>query len=139
MRKWRTLTSGKTKTARLPLFLCPEVLDEPLSMGRQSCQAADTDCQTTRRPGIDERDDPDCRRLLVPAGCRFRNYSQTNSAPNHSANGIEAGKSDTQSQATAGAVSVVFHLILKGATSGKANMVIGKGIAKRDLPLTAHT
>ena len=100
------------------------MLDEPLPMGRQSRKAADTDCQTTRCPGIDERDDADCRGPLVPAGCRCRNYSQTNSAPNHSANGIEAGKSDTQFQATAGAISVVFHLILEGVTSGKANMVI---------------
>ena len=74
----------------------------------------------------------------MPEGCRCRNYSQTNSAPNHSANGIEAGKADTQFQATAGPGRVVFHLILEGITSREANMVIGKGIAKRDRPLTAH-
>ena len=100
------------------------MFDEPLPMGRQSCKATDADCQTTRCPGIDERDDPDRRGPLLPAGCRCRNHSQTNSATNHLANGIEAGKADTQFQATAGAISVVFHLILEGVTSGKANMVI---------------
>jgi len=54
------------------------------------------------------------------------------------ANGIKAGKADTQFQATAGPGRVVFHLILEGITSREANMVIGKGIAKRDGPLMAR-
>ena len=29
--------------------------------GGQSCKAADADCQTTRRPGIGKRDNPDRR------------------------------------------------------------------------------
>jgi hypothetical protein len=33
---------------------------------------------------------------------------------------------------------MIFHLILEGITSSKANMVIGKGIAKCDRPLMAH-
>ena len=33
---------------------------------------------------------------------------------------------------------VVFQLILEGIPSSQANMVIGKGIAKRDRPLMAH-
>jgi hypothetical protein len=107
-------------------------------MGRQRCKAADADRQTTRRPGIDERDDPDRRGPLVPAGCRRRNYRHANPATNHLANGIEAGQADTQFQTTAGAGRVVFHLILKGITSREANMVIGKSVAKRDRPLTAH-
>jgi hypothetical protein len=41
---------------------------------------SDADCQTTRRPSIDERDDPDRRRPLVPAGCRCRKHSHVNSA-----------------------------------------------------------
>ena len=107
-------------------------------MGRQGCKTADANCQTTRRPGIDERDDPDRRGPLVPAGCHCREHSHTNSATNHLANGIESGKADTQFQATAGAGRVVFHLILEGITNREANMVIGKGIAKRDRPLMAH-
>jgi hypothetical protein len=107
-------------------------------MRRQSCEGADADCQTTRCPGIGERDDPDRRGALIPAGCRCWNHSQTNSATNHLASGIEAGKADTQFQATAGAGSVVFHLILEGVTRRKANMVISKGIAKQDRPLLAH-
>ena len=106
-------------------------------MGRQSCKTVDADCQTARRPGIDERDDPDRRRPLVPAGCRCRNHRQANSATNHPANGTEAGKANTQFQATTGAGSVVLHLILEGVTSRKADMVKGKGIAKRDRPLMA--
>ena len=107
-------------------------------MRGQRCNAADADCQTPRRPGIDERDDPDRRGTLVPAGCRCRNYSHANSATNRSTNGIESGKADTQFQATAGAGRMVFHLILEGIPGREANMVIGKGIAKRDRPLTAH-
>ena len=106
-------------------------------MGRQSCKVADADCQTTRRPGIDEAEDPDRRGPLVPAGRRCRDHSYTNSATNHLANGIETGKADTQFQAAACAGRVVFHLILKGITSREADMVISKGIAKRDLPLMA--
>jgi hypothetical protein len=92
----------------------------------------------TRRPGIDERDDPDRRGPLVPAGCRCREHSHANSAADHLANGIESGKADTQFHATAGAGRVVFHLVLEGITSREADMVIGKGIAKRDRPLMAH-
>jgi hypothetical protein len=86
-------------------------------MGRQSGKAANADCETTRRPGIDERDDADRRGPLVPAGRRRRNYSYANPAPNHLANGIESGKADPQFQTTAGAGGVVFHLILEGITS----------------------
>jgi hypothetical protein len=107
-------------------------------MGRQRCKAANADCQTTRRPGIDERDDPDRRGPLVPAGCRCRNYSHTNPATNHLTNGIETGKADTQFQTTARTGRVVFHLILEGITSREANIVISKGIAKRDCALMAH-
>jgi hypothetical protein len=54
------------------------------------------------------------------------------------ANGIEAGQADTQFQATARPGRMIFHLILQGITGNKANMVIGKGIAKRDRPSTAR-
>ena len=114
------------------------MLDQPLSMGRQSRQAADANCETTRCPGIDERDNPDRGGALVPAGCRCRNHSHANSATNHLANGIKAGKADTQFQATPRAGRVVFHLILEGIPSREANMVISKGIAKRDRALMAH-
>ena len=107
-------------------------------MGRQSSKVADADCETTRRPGIDEPNDPDRCGPLAPAGCRCRNHSHADSATNHLANGIETGKADTQFQATAGAGRMVFHLILEGIPGREANMVIGKGIAKRDRPLTAH-
>jgi hypothetical protein len=76
-------------------------------MGRQSCKAADADFQTTRRPGIDERDDPDRRGPLAPAGRRCRDHSYPDSATNHLANGIETGKADTQFQAAARAGRVV--------------------------------
>ena len=107
-------------------------------MGRQSWKDADADCQTTRRPGIDEPDDPDRRGPLAPAGRRCRDHSYADSATNHLANGIETGKADTQFQTTARAGRVVFHLILEGITSREANMVISKGIAKRDRALMAH-
>ena len=107
-------------------------------MGRQSCKATDADFQTTRRPGIDESDDPDRRGPLAPAGRRCRDHGYADSATNHLANGIETGKADTQFQAAARAGRVVFHRILEGITSSQANMVIGEGIAKRDRPLTAH-
>ena len=103
-------------------------------MGRQSRKVADADCQTTRRPGIDEPDDPDRRRPLAPAGRRCRDHSYTDSATNHLANGIETGKADTQFQAAARAGRVVFHLILECITGRKADMVISKSIAKSDLP-----
>jgi hypothetical protein len=106
-------------------------------MGRQSRKVADADCQTTRRPGIDEPDDPDRRGPLAPAGRRCRDHSYTDSAANHLANGIETGKADTQFQAAARAGRVVFHLILECITGREADMVISKSIAKRDLPLTA--
>ena len=115
----------------------PEVLDESLPMGRQSCKAADADFQTTRRPGIDEPDDPDRRGPLAPAGRRCRDHSYADSAANHLANGIETGKADTQFQAAARAGRVVFHLILECITGREADMVISKSIAKRDLPLMA--
>ena len=107
-------------------------------MSRQGCKTADAVCQTPRRPGIDERDDPDRRGPLVPAGRRCREHSHANSAANHLANGIKSGKADAQFQAAAGAGRVVFHLVLEGITSREADMVIGKGIAKRDRPLMAH-
>ena len=107
-------------------------------MGRQGGEAADADSQATRRPGVDEREDPDRRGPLVSAGSRCRNHSHANPAANHLANGMESGKADTQFQATAGAGRMVFHLILEGIPGREANMVIGKGIAKRDRPLTAH-
>ena len=107
-------------------------------MGRQSGKAADADCQTTRCPGVNERDNPDRRGPLVPASCRRRNHSYANTATNHSANGIEAGQADTQFQATARPGRVVFHLILEGVPSREANMVIRKSIAKRDRALMAH-
>jgi len=106
-------------------------------MGRQSCKAADADFQTTRRPGIDEPDDPDRRGPLAPAGCSCRDHSYTDSATNHLANGIETGKADTQFQAAARAGRVVFHLVLECITGREADMVISKSIAKRDLPLVA--
>jgi hypothetical protein len=52
--------------------------------------------------------------------------------------GIEPGNADAQFQATAGAGRVVFHLLLEGMTGGEADMVIAKGLAKSDRPLTAH-
>ena len=107
-------------------------------MGRQSSKVADTDCETTRRPGIDEPNDPDRCGPLAPAGCRCRNHSHTDSATNHLANSIETGKADTQFQTTARAGCVVFHLILEGIPSREANMVMSKGIAKRDRALIAH-
>ena len=106
------------------------MLGKLLSMGRQSCKAADADFQTTRRPGIDERDDPDRRGPLAPAGRRCRDHSYPDSATNHLANGIETGKADTQFQAAACAGRVVFHLILQGVARREANMVIGEGITK---------
>ena len=99
-------------------------------MGRQSCKAADADCQTARRPGIDERYDPNRRGPLVSASRRRRNDSYANSATNHLANGIESGKTDAQLQATAGAGRVVFHLILQGIADSEADMVTAQGIAE---------
>ena len=52
---------------------------------------------------VDSRNRLNRRGPLVPAGYRCRNYSQANPAANHLANGIEAGKADTQFQATSGA------------------------------------
>ena len=132
------MTSAKTKTADYACARARRCSTSFCPWARQSCKAADADCQTTRRPGIDERNDPDRRGPLVSAGCGCRNHSHANSATNHLANGIEPGKADTQFQATAGAGRVVFHLVLEGITSREADMVIGKGIAKRDRPLMAH-
>src|SRR5690349_16942114 len=99
-------------------------------MGQQSCKAADADCQTTRGPGIGEPNNPDRCRSSIPAGCGCGNHSHANSATDHLAYSIEAGKADAQFQATAGASRVVFHLILEGTTSRETNMIISKGLAK---------
>jgi hypothetical protein len=74
---------------------------------------------------------------LVSAGWGRRNHSHANPATNYVANGFEPGKPDTQSQATARADRVVFHLILERITGRKTDMVVGEGIAKRDRPLLA--
>ena len=44
---------GKNEDSRLRQRLCPEVVDQSLPIGRQSCKVADADCQTTRRPRVD--------------------------------------------------------------------------------------
>ena len=75
---------------------------------------------------------------MVSTGCGCRKHSHTNAAANHSANTIESGEAETQFQVAARAGRVVFQLILEGIPSSQANMVIGKGIAKRDRPLMAH-
>jgi hypothetical protein len=102
------------------------VLDEPLPLGRQSCKAADADRQTTRRPGIDERDNSDRCGPLVAAGCRCRKHSYANPATNYLANRFEAGKADAQFQATARAGRVVFHRILEGITSAARRFSAGR-------------
>ena len=116
----------------------PEVLDEPLPMGGQGCKAADADCQSPRGPVIGQRNDPDRCRSPIPAGCGCRNYSHANSATDHLAYSIETRNADAQFQATAGASRVIFHLLLEGMTSGEADIVVSKGLAKRDRPLMAH-
>ena len=116
----------------------PKVLDQPLPMGGQDCKAADADCQSPWGPGIGERNDPDRCRTPIPAGCGCRNHSHANSAADDLAYSIESGNADAQFQATAGASRVIFHLLLKGMTSGKADIVVTKGLAKRDCALVAH-
>jgi hypothetical protein len=53
-------------------------------------------------------------------------------------NGIEPRQADTRFQAAARPRRVVLHLILKGIAGGKANMIMGEGIAKRDRALAHH-
>jgi hypothetical protein len=116
----------------------PKVLDQPLPMRGQGIQAADADCQSPRRPPIGESNDPDRRRSPIPAGGGCRNHSHANSAPDHLAYSIESGNADAQLQVTAGAGRVIFHLLLEGMTGGETNIVVTKGLAKRDRPLMAH-
>jgi len=115
-----------------------KVLDEPLPMGGQSCKAADADYQSPGGPGIGQRNDPDRCRSAISPRCRCRKHSHANSATYHLAYRIEAGNADAQFQATAGADRVIFHLLLEGMTSGEADIVIIKDLAKRDRPLMAH-
>jgi hypothetical protein len=115
-----------------------EVLDEILPLDRQSGKAADTDRQSSRRPGIDKRDDPDGRGSFVSAGCCCRNNRDANAAADHMAERLETGKPESQFQVTAGADRVVFHLILQGIAGREADMVIAKGIAERYRPPPAH-
>ena len=76
-------------------------------MRRQRFEAAEADREATWSPGIEERDNPDCY-LLIPAGCGRWTHSHANAVGNHLANGLEAGKADPQSQATAGAGGVIL-------------------------------
>jgi len=114
------------------------VLDKLLPLDRQSGKAADAERQSSRRPGIDKRDDPDGRGSFVPVGCCCRNNSDAKAAADHLAERLETRKPESQFQVTAGADRVVFHLILQGIAGREANMVIAKGIAERYRPLPAH-
>ena len=67
--------------------------------------------------------------MVPPGGC-CRNDSDANSAPDHLANGLEAGKPEPQFQVMAGAGRVVFHLILQGIADSEADMVTAEGIAE---------
>jgi hypothetical protein len=118
--------------------MSPQVLDEPLPMWRQSRKVADAYRQTSRRPGIDQRDDRDRRRPLVPMGRRLRDHSHANSGANHSANGVKPRKPNPEFQAAASASRVVLHRILEGVARREANLVISKSIAKPDGALMAH-
>jgi hypothetical protein len=114
------------------------VFDKLLPVGRQSRKVTDADRETPWCPGVDERDDPERRGALIPVRCRCRDHGHANSASNHLANGIEAGKSHAQFQATAGAGGVVFHLILEGIAGRETDVVIGKRVTKRNHPLPAR-
>jgi hypothetical protein len=129
---------GKLEGSRSRLCAGPEVLEKPLPMSRQSRQLVHADRQTTRRPGIDQRDDPQRRGPLVPAGCGCRNHGHPDTAAHHLANCFEPREADTQFQPTAGAGGVVFHLILESVPGREANIVIGKRIAKCDRAVSAH-
>ena len=104
----------------------------------QVCKAVDTGCQSPRRPGVGERDGPDRCLFPISAGRSCRNHRHANSVSDHLVYGIEPGKADAQLQAAAGAGRVVSHLLLEGMTGGEADIVITKGLAKRDRPCTAH-
>jgi hypothetical protein len=106
-------------------------------MGGQGCKAADADCQSPRGPAVGQRNGPDRCRSPIPAGCGCRNYSHPNPAADHLACGIKSGNADAQFQATAGAERVIFHLLLEGITSGEADIIVSKRLAKRDRPLIA--
>jgi hypothetical protein len=108
------------------------VIDKLLALDWQSGKAADTDRQSSRRPGIDKRDDPDGRGSLVPAGCCCRKNGDAKAAADHLAERLETGKPESQFQVTAGTDRVVFHLILQGIAGREANMVTGQGIAEGD-------
>jgi hypothetical protein len=114
------------------------VLHKLLALDWQSAKAADADRQSSRRPGIDKRDDPDGRGSLVPAGCCCRKNGDANAAADHLAERLETGKPEPQFQVAAGADRVVFHLILQGIAGREADMVIPKSIAEDDGPLPGH-
>ena len=114
------------------------MLDKLLALDWQSGKAADTDRQSSRRPGIDKRNDSDGRGSLVPAGCCCRKNGDAKAAADHLAERLETGKPQPQFQVAAGANRVVFHLILQGIASREANMVITKSIAEGDGPLPGH-
>jgi hypothetical protein len=107
-------------------------------MRRQSRKAADAYSQTSWGAGIDQRDDPDRRRPLVPADRRLRHHSHANSDANHSANGVKPRKPNPEFQTAAGARRVVLHCILEGIARREANLVISKGVAKFYGALMAH-
>ena len=97
------------------------MLDKLLPLDRQSGKAADTERQSSRRPGIDKRNDPDGGGSFVPVGCCCRNNSDAKAAADHLAERLETRKPESQFQVTAGADRVVFHLILQGIAGREAD------------------
>ena len=105
------------------------MLHEPLPGGRQGRKAPNADHEAARRPGIRQRDDPECGPPIAAGRC-CRNDGDSDAAADHLANRVKIGKADAQFQTAACAGRMILHLVLEGVARREADMVIGKGITK---------